>query len=247
MSHVSENMRAVLAKLEAAAKRAGREHSSVRLVAVTKTVSTAQALEAVEAGAVILGENRVQEALLKMREMETLKAARGQGSGGAAGAEIEWHLIGSLQKNKARQAVGEFKLIHSLDSLDLAREIDRQAVKRGIIQKALLEINIASEETKLGIRPEEAPGFMKEASRLENLKIIGLMCVPPFTEDPESSRPYFKEMNRLAAELTLEGFDMTELSMGMTQDYEVAAEEGATLVRVGTAIFGERDYGSTNA
>ena len=239
MSHIPENMRTVLAKLEAAAKRAGREPSSVRLVAVTKTVSAAQALEAVEAGAVILGENRVQEALSKMREMETLKAG---GAEAASGAEIEWHLIGSLQKNKARQAVGVFELIHSLDSLDLAREIDRQAVKRGIIQKALLEINIASEESKRGIRPEEAPGFMKEASRLENLKITGLMCVPPFTEDPESSRPYFKEMNRLAAELTLEGFEMTELSMGMTQDYEVAAEEGATLVRVGTAIFGARDY-----
>ncbi len=238
MSRIPENMRAVLAKLEAAAKRAGREPSSVRLVAVTKTVSAAEALEAAAAGAAILGENRVQEALSKMREMDTLKAG---GAGGAGrGAEIEWHLIGSLQKNKARQAVGVFKLIHSLDSLDLAREIDRQAAKRGIIQKALVEINIASEETKRGIRPEEAPGFMKEASRLENLKITGLMCVPPITEDPESSRPYFKEMNRLAAELTLEGFEMTELSMGMTQDYEVAAEEGATLVRVGTAIFGAR-------
>ena len=235
MSLIPENMRTVLAKLEAAAKRAGREPSSVRLVAVTKTVSAAEALEAVSAGAAILGENRVQEALSKIREMDTLKAG-----GAGRGAEIEWHLIGSLQKNKARQAVGVFKLIHSLDSLDLAREIDRQAAKRGIIQKALVEINIASEETKRGIRPEEAPGFMKEASRLENLKITGLMCVPPFTEDPESSRPYFKEMNRLAAELTLEGFEMTELSMGMTQDYEVAAEEGATLVRVGTAIFGAR-------
>ena len=234
MSRIPENMRAVLAKLEAAAKRAGREPSSVRLVAVTKTVSAAEALEAVAAGAAILGENRVQEALSKIREMDSWKA------GGAGGAEIEWHLIGSLQKNKARQAVGVFKLIHSLDSLDLAREIDRQAGKRGIIQKALVEINIASEETKRGIRPEEAPGFMKEASRLENLKITGLMCVPPITEDPESSRPYFKEMNRLAAELTLEGFEMTELSMGMTQDYEVAAEEGATLVRVGTVIFGAR-------
>lgn len=234
-------MRAVLLKLEAAAKRAGREPSSVRLVAVTKTVSTAQALEAVEAGAVILGENRVQEALSKMREMEALKAG---GAEAAIGAEIKWHLIGSLQKNKARQAVGVFKLIHSLDSLDLAREIDRQAGKRGIIQKALLEINIASEETKRGIRPEEATGFIKEAARLENLKVTGLMCVPPFTEDPESSRPYFKEMNRLAAELTLEGFEMTELSMGMTQDYEVAAEEGATLVRVGTAIFGARTIGN---
>jgi pyridoxal phosphate enzyme (YggS family) len=242
VSSISENMRAVLAKLEAAAKRAGREPSSVRLVAVTKTVSTAQALEAVAAGAVILGENRVQEALSKMREMDALKAG---GAEVARGAEIEWHLIGPLQKNKARLAVGEFKLIHSLDSLDLAREIDRQAVKRGIVQKALLEINIASEETKHGIRPEEAPGFMKEASRLENLKITGLMCVPPITEDPESSRPYFKEMNRLAAEFTLEGFEMAELSMGMTQDYEVAAEEGATLVRVGTAIFGARDYGAT--
>jgi pyridoxal phosphate enzyme (YggS family) len=237
VSHISENLRTVLSKLEAAAKRAGREPSSVRLVTVTKTVSAAQALEAVAAGAVILGENRVQEALSKMREMDVLKAG--------GGTEIEWHLIGSLQKNKARQAVGEFRLIHSLDSLDLAREIDRQAAKRGIVQRALLEINIASEETKGGIRPEEAPGFMKEASRFENLKITGLMCVPPITEDPENSRPYFKEMNRLAAELTLEGFEMTELSMGMTQDYEVAAEEGATLARVGTAIFGARDYGAT--
>ncbi len=235
MSLVAERLRSIKARIYAAAMRAGRDPASVRLVAVTKTVPVEFVVEAVEAGAKILGENRVQEALDKMRGLETLKPGHLSEAGLPA-----WHLIGPLQKNKARLAVGNFSLIHSLESPELAREIDRQAKKKGIVQNALLEINIASEETKHGIRPEDAAGFMKEASGLENLNITGLMCVPPAADDPEKSRPYFKEMNRLAAELALEGFEMTELSMGMSQDFEVAAEEGATLVRVGTAIFGAR-------
>ncbi len=227
MSFVAEKLRMVEARIRAAALRAGRDPASVRLVAVTKTVPVEFVVEAVGAGAKILGENRVQEALSKMDAMRE--------------SGVEWHLIGPLQKNKARLAVGEFSLIHSLESIELAREIDRQAKKKGIVQKALLEINIASEETKHGIRPEDAAGFMKEAAGLENLGIMGIMCVPPIADDPEKSRPYFKEMNRLAAELALEGFEITELSMGMTQDFEVAAEEGATLIRVGTAIFGARN------
>ncbi len=238
MSAIAENLGSVKAKLDAAARRAGREPASVRLVTVTKTVSATLVADAVEAGAAILGENRVQAALEKMSGMRRLKASETERAAGLPAPA--WHLIGSLQKNKVRLAVGKFELIHSLDSLDLAREIDRQAGKIGIIQKALLEINIASEETKHGIRPEDAPGFIKEASSLKNLNIAGLMCVPPVTEDPEKSRLYFKEMNRLAAGLALEGFEMAELSMGMSQDYEIAAEEGATLVRVGTAIFGAR-------
>ncbi len=243
MSLVAERLRAVEARIYSAAVRAGRDPASVRLVAVTKTVPVEFVMEAVGAGAKILGENRVQEALSKKLTLDSLKAARYEAGPPASEAGLpapEWHLIGPLQKNKARQAVGEFGLIHSLDSLELAREIDRQAKKKGIVQEALLEINIASEETKHGIRPEEAPGFMKEASGLENLNITGLMCVPPAVDDPEKSRPYFKELNCLAAELALKGFDMTELSMGMSQDFEVAVEEGATLVRVGTAIFGAR-------
>ncbi len=237
MSLVAEKLRSVEARIYAAAVRAGRAPASVRLVAVTKTVPVEFVVEAAQAGAKILGENRVQEALSKKPELDRLKAATHEA--GLPSPPV-WHLIGPLQKNKARQAVGEFDLIHSLESIELAREIDRQAKKKGIIQKALLEINIASEETKHGIRPEEAAGFVKEASAFGNLKIIGLMCVPPAANDPEKSRPYFKEMNRLAAELALEGFDMTELSMGMSQDFEAAVEEGATLVRVGTAIFGSR-------
>ena len=234
MSSVAGKFNSVKMKLEAAAMRAGRDPAAVRLVAVTKTVPVEFVIEAVGAGAGILGENRVREALSKKRELDRLRAARHE-----AGLPA-WHLIGPLQKNKARLAVGEFSLIHSLESIELAREIDRQAKKKDIIQKALLEINIASEETKHGIRPEDTIAFMKAAAGLANLDITGLMCVPPLQDDPEKSRPYFKEMNRIAAELALEGFKMTELSMGMSQDFEVAAEEGATLVRVGTAIFGER-------
>lgn len=225
---VRENLGAVLSKIISAAKGAGRDPSRVKLVAVTKTVPFEKVAEAIEAGAETLGENRVQEALPKVSEA----AARG--------LAVEWHLIGTLQKNKAKHAVGVFSLIHSVDGVGLAREIDRQAAKRGIVQDILLEINVAGETTKHGVRPEDALPLAREVSALGNVRLRGLMCVPPFTDDPEGSRPHFVRMRGLLAEINAAGIEAAELSMGMTQDYEAAVQEGATLVRVGTAIFGAR-------
>lgn len=229
MGAVAENFRTVLGKVEAAAKRAGREPGSVRLVTVSKTVPVERIREAVEAGARILGENRVQEALTKM------EAAAFSGL-----PAPEWHLIGTLQKNKARHAVGVFSLIHSIDSIELAREVGRQAAKKGIRQEVLIEVNVAGEATKHGIPPEEALAAAKEVALIPGIELQGLMCVPPFTDDPEDSRPHFAGLRELLADINRAGIPASELSMGMTQDYEVAIEEGATLVRVGTAIFGAR-------
>ena len=229
MGAVAENFRTVLEKVEAAAKRAGREPGSVRLVTVSKTVPVERIREAVEAGARILGENRVQEALTKMETVDF--------SGLPA---PEWHLIGTLQKNKARHAVGVFSLIHSIDSIELAKDVGRQAEKRGIRQKVLVEVNIAGEATKHGMRPEDALAAAKEISLIPGIELQGLMCVPPFTDDPEDSRPHFVRLRELLADINKAGIPASELSMGMSHDYEVAIEEGATLVRVGTAIFGAR-------
>jgi pyridoxal phosphate enzyme (YggS family) len=234
LGYVADNLRAVLARMEAAALRAGRDTKSVRLVAVSKTVPPDRVVEAVEAGACILGENRVQEALEKQAALAGLL-----GRSGYSG-RFEWHLIGTLQKNKARHAVGAFSLIHSVEGIELAREIDRQAAKRGIVQDVLLEVNVAGESTKHGVTPGDALSVARDAAALANVRPVGLMCIPPFTDDPETSRPHFVMLRELLARINDAGVPMRELSMGMTQDYEVAVEEGATLVRVGTAIFGHR-------
>jgi len=229
---VAENFRRVQDNIKAAAASAGRDPDAVRLVTVSKTVSAEVVAEAVMAGALILGENRVQEALDKQSAL----------SGMPGSTAVEWHLIGTLQKNKARHAVGAFSLIHSVDGMELAVEIDRRAAKFGLVQDALIEVNIAGEATKHGVEPGEVPGLVKEVAGLKNIRLTGLMCIPPFTDNPEDSRPHFRALVGLLSEINRAGFDMRELSMGMTQDYEVAVEEGATLVRVGTAIFGPRDY-----
>ncbi len=211
-----------------AAKRAGRDPSSVRLVVVTKTVDAARIREAVAAGAAILGENRVQEAKEKIE---------------ALGKIAGWHLIGHLQTNKAKYAVKLFDLIHSVDNLELAQEIDHQAAKIGKVQNVLIEVNIAGEASKAGMAVKEAPGLAAAVARLKNISIRGLMTMPPYSENPEESRPYFSVLRELAetiAKDSLPNVSMQELSMGMSGDFEVAIEEGATLVRVGTAIFGNR-------
>ncbi|OGW19277.1 MAG: YggS family pyridoxal phosphate enzyme, partial [Nitrospirae bacterium GWC1_57_7] len=212
----------------AAAKRAGRDPASVKLLVVTKTVDPARIREAVKAGAAILGENRVQEARDKIAQL-----------GGLA----TWHLIGSLQKNKAKYAVKLFDLIHSVDSLELAQEIDQQAARAGKIQRVLIEVNIAGEDAKAGINVGTAVDLAREAAKLRNIRIQGLMTMPPYSEDPENSRPYFQRLRELAGVIIKEnisGLSLQELSMGMSGDFEVAVEEGATMVRVGTAIFGSR-------
>lgn len=225
---VAENLKLVMDRIAAAAKRAGRDPSSVRLVVVTKTVGHSSIREAVAAGAAILGENRVQEAKEKIE---------------ALGRIVNWHLIGHLQTNKAKYAVKLFDLIHSVDNLELAAEIDRQAAKIGKAQDILIEVNIAGEASKAGMAVRDAPVLVREAAKLKNISIRGLMTMPPYSENPEDSRPYFSVLRELAETIAKENFpnvSMRELSMGMSGDFEVAVEEGATLVRVGTAIFGER-------
>jgi pyridoxal phosphate enzyme (YggS family) len=225
---ISDNIRTVTARIVDAAKRVGRDPASVRLVVVTKTIDDARIREALAAGAIVLGENRVQEAKEKIEKL---------------GNPASWHLVGHLQTNKARHAVNYFELIHSVDSLELAKEIDKQAAKTGKVQNILVEVNIGGEVSKAGMTVRNAPVLVREAAKLGHIAIQGLMTMPPYSENPEDSRPYFRVLKELADSITHEnipGVSMQELSMGMSGDFEIAIEEGATIVRVGTAIFGER-------
>ncbi len=225
---IAQNIRNIQERIALAARRSHREPSSIKLVAVTKTVSKERIREAVDAGAMVLGENRVQEARDKIAEL---------------GPVASWHLIGHLQTNKAKYAVSLFYLIHSVDSLTLAQELDRQAEKHDKVQDILVEVNISGEASKAGVPVEQAAALVRQISPLQHVKVQGLMTVPPYTEDPETSRPYFRRLRELASAIAQEQIPnvaMKELSMGMSGDFEVAVEEGSTLVRVGTAIFGER-------
>lgn len=230
MSTVASNLADVLRRIEKAASKAGRDPASVELVAVSKTVGVDKAMEALAAGAVSLGESRVQEARKKFEVI---------------GRRARWHMIGPLQTNKARYCPGLFTLIHSVDRLELARELDRRAGQSGEAMECLVQVNVSGEGQKSGCEPEEAATLVKETSKLANLRFTGLMTIPPYSDDPEDSRPFFRELARLAAELTgmgIAGVSFENLSMGMTGDFEVAIEEGATIVRVGSGIFGERVY-----
>ena len=225
---IADNIKTVMDRIASAAKRAGRDPATVRLVVVTKTIDRERIKEAVDAGATILGENRVQEAKEKIEKL---------------GSIASWHLIGHLQVNKARHAVKLFDLIHSVDSPELAAEIDRQAAKIGKVQNVLVEVNIAGEASKSGMAVKNAPALVREIAKHANITVQGLMTIPPFSEQPEDSRPYFCVLRELAESMKRENIPntaMKELSMGMSGDFEVAVEEGGTLVRVGTAIFGER-------
>jgi PLP dependent protein len=225
---IADNLRTVRDRIAAAARRAGRDPSSVKLVVVTKTVDAGRIREAAAAGATILGENRVQEAKEKIELL---------------GPIARWHLIGRLQSNKAKYAVRLFDLIHSVDGIGLAKELDRQAAKVEKVQDVLVEVSIAGEAAKAGVSVADAAGLLREAAKLEHIAIKGLMTMPPFSENPEEARPYFRRLRELASAIEEENIpsvSMRELSMGMSGDFETAVEEGATLVRVGTAIFGER-------
>ena len=228
MSEIAENLARVRERIEAAARRSGRDPESVRLVAVSKTVDAERLRQAVEAGAKILGENYVQEA---QKKIEVL------------GHEVAWHFIGHLQTNKAKVAAGLFDFIHSVDSQNLAQELGRRVKLRGKALPILLEVNLAGEVTKFGAQEKEILLLAEKLSGMEGIEVKGLMTMPPFFEDPEASRPYFVELRKLGEHLAKEKIpriSMEELSMGMSNDFEVAVEEGATLVRVGTAIFGSR-------
>lgn len=195
------------------------------LVAVSKTVPVDILREGLAAGITILGENRVQEA------RDKIAALPGQAT---------WHLVGHLQTNKAKLAVQLFERIHSLDSLRLAEALDRQAQQAGKVARCLVEVNLGGEESKSGTTEEAVRPLLEAAGRLAHLRIEGLMTIPPFLLDPEQVRPFFRRLHNLRDKLEGEGFHLPELSMGMTHDFEVAIEEGATLVRIGTAIFGPR-------
>jgi pyridoxal phosphate enzyme (YggS family) len=225
---VAENIRRVREVIAEAAGRSGRSPSDVRLTAVTKTVDDDRIAAAVRAHVDIIGENYVQEA---KRKLETM------------GKACEWHLIGRLQTNKAKYAVRLFDMIHSLDRLELAAEIDRRAREAGLVMKVLIEINVAGEETKSGVPIMDAVKLVRAVAPLQNLSIRGLMTMPPWFDDPEEARPCFRALRELRDRIAAEGIprvEMQELSMGMTGDYGVAVEEGATIVRIGRGIFGER-------
>jgi pyridoxal phosphate enzyme (YggS family) len=225
---IEEQIAIIRQRIAEAARRSGRQASAVRLMAVTKTVEDRRIVQAIAAGVDMIGENYVQEARRKIELM---------------GKSVEWHLIGHLQTNKAKYAVRLFDMIHSLDRIELARELDRRSRMEGVVTKALIEVNISGEETKRGVAHQDALPLIREVSALENLCVQGLMTMPPWFDDPQGARPFFvalRELKERVAAENLPRMDMRELSMGMSQDYEVAVEEGATIVRIGRSIFGER-------
>lgn len=225
-SDVQSNLTAIRARMSVAARRVGRDPADVRLVAVTKSVDCDRIREVLAGGVLDLGENRVQEAEKKVA---------------ALGQSIRWHLVGHLQSNKARRAVYLFDLIHSVDSEALAVELSRRAEVAGRRVGCLLQVNVAREPTKFGVEPEQAPVLGRRVAALPGLRLTGLMTIAPLAADPEASRPVFRRLRELSAEIGAElGWERPELSMGMSQDFEVAIEEGATLVRVGSLLFGPR-------
>jgi pyridoxal phosphate enzyme (YggS family) len=222
----SERLARVTERMEQAARRAGRNLAEITLVAATKDVELKKIKEAVAAGVRVFGENYVKEAAEKIEKTKR--------------HNLKWHFIGHLQKNKARHAVELFGMIQTVDSIELAKELSRRAKKPIDV---LIEVNLAREKTKAGVETKKVGKLAREIAALENLKLKGLMAIPPYYEDPEMSRPFFVTLRRLAERINREniaGVSMHELSMGMSHDFEVAIEEGATMVRIGTAIFGER-------
>ena len=226
---IGENLRLVFERIRHATQQSGRTEGSVRLVAATKSVGLDQIREGIASGLTILGENRLQEALPKIE--------------GLRGEPIQWHFIGHLQRRKVRSVVGVFDLIHSVDSVELLEEIERRAQEAGLTQAVLLEVNLEGEATKAGFLPDEIEEAMPGLEALSHVVVKGLMAIPPPTSDPEQARPYFRRLRELALRLSRQAIStvsLKELSMGMSNDYHVAVEEGATMVRVGTAIFGVR-------
>lgn len=226
---IAANIAAVRQRIAAAAARSKRSPDSVKLLAVTKTVPVGVIEKAIRAGITALGENYVQEAREKIAVI---------------GRSIPWHMIGHLQTNKAKYAVTLFDYIHSVDRMDLAAEIDKRAGRAGRQINILIEINISGEKTKNGIPAAKAIALLQDLSAMQHIAVKGLMTMAPYSNEPETSRPYFRELRNLQQNIIkagIAGIRMEELSMGMTDDFEVAIEEGATLVRIGRAIFGERN------
>jgi PLP dependent protein len=226
--NISDNIKTIKQRIVSAAVKCSRDPDSIKLLAVTKTIPTEHIIKAIDAGITMLGENYVQEAKEKITVL---------------GQRAQWHMIGHLQTNKAKYAVNIFDYIHSVDRLELAQELDKRAGLIGRKINILIEVNVSGEKTKNGIPADDAPALIKQIASLENLAVRGLMTMAPYSNDPENARPYFSALRNLRDNIShqqISGITMEELSMGMTDDFEVAIEEGATIIRIGRAIFGKR-------
>jgi len=225
---IRENLSKVMERIARAARRAGRDPDDVVLIAASKGVVIDRLKEGLSAGIRVFGESKVQEAMPKLQVL---------------GKEAEWHFIGHLQSNKVKYVVGAFTLIHSVDSIELSEEINRRAEKMGMIQNVLLEVNVSGEKGKFGVMPDNVIAITNALSGLKYISLKGFMTIPPYSDDPEDARPYFRILREIRDKARQTGIftdDCGELSMGMSDDFETAIEEGATMVRVGTAIFGTR-------
>ncbi len=234
MGQIAENLAHIHAIMAEAAQKSGRKPEDVTLIVVSKTIDVPRIKEAVEAGETVLGENRVQEIMDKYEAM---------------GPEVHWHLIGHLQTNKVKYIIDKVDMIHSVESFRLAEEISKRAQQKDVTMDILLEINMAEEESKFGLKAEETEEMVRQIAALPNLRIRGLMTVAPFVENPEENRIYFRKMKELLVDINqkkIDNVNMDVLSMGMTNDYAIAIEEGATMVRVGTGVFGARVYPNKN-
>lgn len=226
--NIAANINMIKQKIAAAALKCGRDPDSIKLLAVTKTIPTEYIIKAIDAGITMLGENYVQEARDKIA---------------AIGSRAQWHMIGHLQTNKAKYVITLFDYVHSVDRMELAQELDKRA---GLINRklnVLIEVNVSGEKSKSGIPADDAPALIKQMAGLENLAMRGLMTMAPYSNNPENARPYFSALRNLRDNISrqqISGIPMEELSMGMTDDFEVAIEEGATIIRIGRAIFGKR-------
>lgn len=218
MNPIRENLAEITGRITRAAEKAGRDPGAVKLIVITKGVESGRIHEVLESGANEIGENRVKEAALK--------------NGQLGRRAVAWHMVGHLQSNKAREAVKLFSVIHSVDTVKLAAALDKEAGKINKVQNILAEVNASGEESKFGLAPDAVEGFLKDTKDLKHVKVLGLMTMAPFTRNAEDTRPYFRKLKTLASR-----HGLRELSMGMTQDFEIAVEEGATMVRVGRAIF----------
>lgn len=227
---LQRNYQEVKENIRKACERVNRKESEVTLIAVSKTKPLSDIEEVLAGGCIDFGENKVQELCEKEEKISR---------------PVNWHLIGHLQTNKVKYIVHKAALIHSVDSYKLAQEIEKEAAKKGVIANVLIQVNIAGEDTKFGVSKEETEPLIRKISTMKNVKIKGLMTIAPFVEDPEENRVHFRNMRQLFIDIkekNIDNVDMEILSMGMTGDYEVAVEEGATMVRVGTGIFGARNY-----
>lgn len=227
---IKENLADVEKAIEKACEKAGRKREEVTLIAVSKTYPVEDIKTAMECGATVFGENKVQELVEKEEQLPK---------------DIEWHLIGHLQRNKVKYIVDKVAMIHSVDSLRLAEEISKEAVKKNVDVNVLIEVNVAQEETKFGVTLEETETLIEQIAQLPNVFVKGLMTIAPYVIDMEENRELFRKLKQLAVDIKAKNIDnvsMDVLSMGMTNDYPVAIEEGATMIRVGTGIFGQRDY-----